>query len=70
MWRWKVTDRNEARQQAKRKLDLINARAGREYGQDGYGDGYLEILTDEILYLDSCSRYLFRDCRQKMEAWG
>lgn len=46
---------------------MINARAGREYGQDGYGNEYLEILTDEILYLDSCSGYLFRDCKQKME---
>lgn len=62
--------RSEAERQARRKLDRINARAGREYGQDGYGDEYLEILTEEFLYLSACALFLEQDCKRKMEARG
>lgn len=62
--------RSEAEWQARRKLDRINARAGREYGQDGYGDEYLEILTEEFLYLSACALFLEQDCKRKMEARG
>ena len=34
-----------AEQYARRKLDLCNERAGRQYGEDGYGDEYLVLLT-------------------------
>ena len=36
-------------QRARRKLDWINGRAGRSYGEDGYGDEYLVILTVEAV---------------------
>lgn len=39
-------DRAEA--YARRKLDLINERAGRAYGEGGYGDDYLVILTADV----------------------
>lgn len=60
----------EARQEAERKLTFINARAGRKYGEDGYGDGYLDVLTEEILALSACSDYLMEDCKRKMEVRG
>lgn len=40
---------DRAEQDARRKLDRINARAGRQYGEDGYGDDYLVILTVEAI---------------------
>lgn len=39
----------QAEQNARRKLDRINDRAGRQYGEDGYGDEYLVILTVEAI---------------------
>ena len=39
----------QAEQAARRKLDYINGRAGRQYGEDGYGDEYLVILTVEAI---------------------
>lgn len=38
-----------AEQYARRKLDLINERAGRRYGEGGYGDEYLVILTADTV---------------------
>ena len=38
-----------AEQRARRKLDWINNRAGRQYGEDGYGDDYLVILTADTV---------------------
>lgn len=35
----------QAEQYARRKLDMCNERAGRIYGEDGYGDEYLVLLT-------------------------
>ena len=60
----------QAEQYARRKLDLCNERAGRQYGEDGYGDEYLEILTEEFLYLSACASFLEQDCKRKMEARG
>ena len=39
----------QAEQAARRKLDWINGRAGRQYGENGYGDDYLVILTVEAI---------------------
>lgn len=39
----------QAEQAARRKLDYINGRVGRQYGEDGYGDDYLVILTVEAI---------------------
>ena len=36
---------DRAERYARRKLDLCNERAGRKYGEDGYGDEYLVLLT-------------------------
>lgn len=39
----------QAEQNARQKLDRINDRAGRQYGEDGYGDEYLVVLTVEAI---------------------
>ena len=49
--------RSEAEWQARRKLDRINARAGREYGQDGYGDEYLSLLIPDVIREMAFSAY-------------
>lgn len=36
----------QAEQYARRKLDMCNERAGRKYGEDGYGDEYLVLKDD------------------------
>ena len=38
---------------ARRKLNFINERAGREYGEDEYGDDYLVVLTADV-YREQC----------------
>lgn len=40
---------DRAEQYARRKLDLCNERAGRKYGEDGYGDEYLVLLTADTV---------------------
>lgn len=40
---------DRAEERARRKLDWINEQAGRNYGEDGYGDEYLVILTVEAI---------------------
>lgn len=35
----------KAEQYARRKLNFINERAGREYGEDGYGDDLIRRMT-------------------------
>lgn len=40
---------DRAEQYARRKLDLCNERAGRRYGEDGYGDEYLVLLTADTV---------------------
>lgn len=40
---------DQAERDARRKLDRINGRVGRQYGEDGYGDDYLVILTVEAI---------------------
>ena len=55
---------------ARRKLEVANKSAGRAWGEDGYGDEYLEILTEEFLYLSACALFLEQDCKRKMEARG
>lgn len=39
----------KAERYARRKLDLCNERAGRQYGDDGYGDDYLVLLTADMV---------------------
>ena len=47
----------KAEQYARRKLDLCNERAGRQYGEDGYGDEYLVLLTADTVREMAFSEY-------------
>ena len=48
---------DKAEQYARRKLDLCNERAGRKYGEDGYGDEYLVLLTADTVREMAFSEY-------------
>lgn len=48
---------DQAEQYARRKLDLCNERAGRQYGEDGYGDEYLVLLTADTVREMAFSEY-------------
>lgn len=48
---------DKAEQYARRKLDLCNERAGRQYGEDGYGDEYLVLLTADTVREMAFSEY-------------
>ena len=47
----------KAEKYARRKLDLVNERAGRKYGEDGYGDDYLVLLTADTVREMAFSEY-------------
>ena len=47
----------KAERYARRKLDWINERAGRKYGEDGYGDDYLVLLTADTVREMAFSEY-------------
>lgn len=47
----------KAEKYARRKLDLANERAGRKYGEDGYGDEYLVLLTADTVREMAFSEY-------------
>jgi len=52
----------KAEKYARRKLNFINERAGREYGEDGYGDEYLVLLTVDTVREMAFSEYtLFKE---------
>lgn len=48
---------DKAEQYARRKLDLCNERAGRKYGEDGYGDEYLVLLAADTVREMAFSEY-------------
>lgn len=48
---------DRAERYARRKLDLCNERAGRKYGEDGYGDKYLVLLTADTVREMAFSEY-------------
>lgn len=48
----------QVEKRARRKLDWINDRAGRQYGEDGYGDDYLVILAVEAVQEMALSAWL------------
>lgn len=48
---------DKAEQYARRKLDLCNERAGRQYGEDGYGDEYLVLPTADTVREMAFSEY-------------
>jgi len=47
----------KAEKYARRKLKFINERSGREYGEDGYGDDYLVLLTADTVREMAFSEY-------------
>jgi len=47
----------KAEEYARRKLGLANERAGRKYGEDGYGDEYLVLLTADTVREMEFSEY-------------
>ena len=47
----------KAEKYSRRKLDLANERAGRKYGEDGYGDEYLVLLTADTVREMAFSEY-------------
>ena len=59
---------DRAEQYARRKLNWINERAGRQYGEDGYGDDYLVVLTQDVLHEQAFSDYTMALCLARMEA--
>lgn len=50
-----------AEQYARRKLEVANRSAGREWGEDGYGDEYLVLLIPDVIREMAFSTY----CEQK-----
>ena len=47
----------KAERYARHKLNLANERAGRKYGDDGYGDEYLVLLTADTVREMAFSEY-------------
>jgi hypothetical protein len=47
----------KAEKYSRRKLDLANELAGRQYGDDGYGDEYLVLLTADTVREMAFSEY-------------
>lgn len=50
------------------KLDRINERAGRQYGEDGYGDEYLVILTVEAIHESAFSAWTYQKSAEILAA--
>lgn len=55
---------------AEQKLDLCNERAGRQYGEDGYGDEYLVLLTADTVREMAFSEYTMIRSAEIMAARG
>ena len=60
----------QAEQYARRQLDLCNERAGRKYGEDGYGDDYLVLLTADTVREMAFSEYTMIRSAEIMAARG
>lgn len=61
---------DRAEQCARRKLDWINERAGRQYGEDGYGDDYLVVLTQDVLYEQAFADFTMALYMERLEVTG
>lgn len=59
---------DQAEQYARRKLDLCNERAGRKYGEDGYGDEYLVLLAADTVREMAFSEYTMIQSAEIMAA--
>jgi len=58
-----------AEEYARNKLDRINETAGRLYGEDGYGDDYLVLLTADTVREMAFSEYTLTISR-RIGRWG
>lgn len=56
----------KAERYARHKLNLINERAGRKYGEDGYGDEYLVLLTADTVREMAFSEYALKSRQQAL----
>ena len=61
---------DRAERYARRKLDLCTERAGRKYGEDGYGDEYLVLLTADTVREMAFSEYTMIRSAEIMAARG
>lgn len=55
-----------AEEYARNKLDRINEMAGRQYGEDGYGDDYLVVLTADVCHEQCFSDYTLALAMERM----
>jgi hypothetical protein len=58
-----------AEEYARKKLDRINEMAGRQYGEDGYGDEYLVVLTADVYHEQCFSDYTIQHV-DGWDCWG
>lgn len=58
----------KAEQYARRKLNFINERADREYGEDGYGDEYLSLLIPDVIREMAFSAYCDKRSAENLAA--
>lgn len=55
-----------AEEYARKKLNRINEMAGRQYGEDGYGDDYLVVLTADVYHEQCFSDYTLALAMERM----
>lgn len=58
----------QAEQYARRKLDMCNERAGRAWGEDGYGDEYLSLLIPDVIREMAFSAYCDKRSAENLAA--
>lgn len=58
----------EAEQYARRKLEVANRSAGREWGEDGYGDEYLVLLIPDVIRETAFSVYCEKRSAENLAA--
>lgn len=57
----------DAEKYARHKLTAINNSAGREWGDDGYGDSYLALLIPDVIREKAFSAYCKRQAAEMRE---
>lgn len=58
----------QAEQYARRKLEVANRSAGREWGEDGYGDEYLVLLIPDVIREMAFSAYCEKRSAENLAA--
>lgn len=59
---------SDAEQYARRKLEVANRSAGREWGEDGYGDEYLVLLIPDVIREMAFSAYCEKRSAENLAA--